>query len=95
MAYEEKYRPEDRVHNMMMEGRKRLSINGVCDVESFDEAMIVAGTVMGILVIRGEGLHIERLSLDSGEILVEGLVTGIEYESEEPKTEGFFSRIFK
>jgi len=66
-------------HSLILEGRERLSISGVEDVESFDEASIVAHTTRGTLVIHGAGLHIERLSLDIGELAVEGEVNSLEY----------------
>ena len=94
MAYEEKYIAE-LPHNIVLEGRKKLSVSGVEDVESYDEETIIMGTSKGTLVIKGHDLQLEKLSLDSGEIIIEGNVDCIEYEDDIRPSEGFFSRLFK
>lgn len=63
-------------------------------VESFDEATIVLTTSEGSLIVRGEGLHIEKLSLDGGDLLVEGTVESLTYEEEEPH-QSLFGRLFR
>lgn len=95
MAYEEKYRPAELPQNIILEGRKKLSVSGVEDVESFDDNIIVIKTVKGPLVIRGSELRMEKLSLDSGDVSIEGSVDSLEYETEEEPQEGFFSRLFR
>ena len=70
MPYEE-LRPE-AAHHLILEDRGRLTVSGVEDVESFDENTIVMNTAQGTLVVRGEELHIEKLSLDGGDLKVEG-----------------------
>ncbi len=82
-------------HNVIMEGRKKLSVSGVEEVESFDENTIVMSTAMGILVVRGEELHIEALSLEGGELKVEGVVESLTYEEDGRREGGFFSRLFR
>ena len=81
-------------HSLVLDERERLSVTGVEDVSSFDESSIIARTVRGLLIIRGEGLHIERLSLDMGELVVEGEVSSLEYEQENARADGFFRRLF-
>jgi len=97
MAYDDKYgRTTVQPHNIVMEGRKKLSISGVDDVESFDEHEIVMGTAQGVLVLMGKDLRIEKLSLDTGEVIIEGTIDKLEYESDsEDSGEGFFARLFK
>lgn len=82
------------IHQLQLEGREKLTVSGVEDVERFDETQIVMSTCAGILVISGQGLHIGRLSLDGGELKVEGRIDAMEYE-EEPVggSGGFFSRL--
>ena len=94
MAYEEKYKVEIP-HNVIMEGREKLSVSGVEDVESFDEGEIVMNTSKGILIVRGQELHIEKLSIDSGDVIVVGQLEKLEYEDDVKITGGFFSRLFK
>lgn len=81
-------------HHVILEGRQSLSISGVEDVESFDEESIIMRTIKGILVVRGENLHIEKLSLDGGDVKVEGDVDSLTYE-EETVTGSFLARLFR
>lgn len=86
----------DTVHNLIMENRKKLSVSGVDDVESFNEEEIVLHTDMGVLVIHGEELHINKLSVEIGEVVIEGTVAGVEYvEGGRGKGGSFLSRMFK
>lgn len=78
-------------HQISLEGRSKLTVTGVRDVESFDETLVVLDTVRGVLVVRGRDLHLQMLSLDGGQAAVDGTVDALIYE-EERKT-GFFSRL--
>ena len=83
-------------HNLIMENRQRLSVSGILDVASFDENEIILQTSTGLLNIKGEGLHIDNLSIDNGELNVNGKIYGILYHDEIPtQGGGFFSRLFK
>ena len=84
----------DTPHNVIIEGRSRMSISGVEDVESFDDGTVTLFTTRGLMVIHGVGLHIERLSLETGELSVEGTIDSVQYSDEQP-TGGFWSRLFK
>ena len=95
MAYEEKYKLAELPHNVIMESRKKVSVSGVDDVESFDDGEIVMGTAQGILIIRGKELRIEKLSLDSGDVTIEGIIDKLEYEENAKASDGLFSRLFK
>ena len=94
MAYDEKKQVSQRAHNVIMEGRKRLSVSGVEEVESFDEAEIVMFTSGGELVVRGAGLHIDRLDLENGDLSVSGTISDLSYE-EAAQTTSLWSRLFK
>ena len=83
------------LHSVVMEGRKKLSVSGVEEVESFDEHTIVMSTSLGVLVVRGEDLHIEALSLEGGELKVEGDVDSLTYEEDGRREGGFFARLFR
>ena len=91
MPYEEKQMP----HHIMLEGRSSLTVSGVEEVESFDENTIVMITVKGTLVVRGESLHIEKLSLDGGDLKVEGMVDSLTYEDEGRERGGFLARLLR
>lgn len=74
-------------------GRERLTVTGVEDVERFDELSVVMHTAAGVLVVSGEDLHIGKLSLDGGELLVEGHIDSLCYEDTPVRKESFFSRL--
>ncbi len=80
-------------HHLILEDRERLTISGVEEVESFDETTIVMVTAQGVLIVRGEGLHIEKLSLDGGDLKVEGMVESLTYEEDRRSRGGFLSRL--
>lgn len=84
-------------HNIVMEGRKNLSISGVEDIGSFDENAVVLATSMGELTIHGENLHLIKSDLDTGELIMDGLVYGFAYTEKRPSKEsgGMFGRLFK
>lgn len=95
MTYEGPRGGSDLTHHVLLEGRRQLSISGVEEVESFDENSIVMITSQGTLVIQGEDLHIEKLSLDGGDLRVDGTVDSLSYEEEGKTGGGFFSRFFR
>ncbi|MBQ6624559.1 MAG: sporulation protein YabP [Clostridia bacterium] len=82
-------------HNLVLEDRKKLNVSGVCDVDSFDEETIVVYTQMGELTVRGNDLHINKLSVETGELLIEGSIYAVIYTDDGPKKEGFFSKVFR
>ena len=94
MTYEAKSKA-DMPHNVIVEGRERLSISGVEDVESFDEESIVIYTSKGMLIVKGADLHVEKLSLEGGELAVEGTLHSLRYEEESKEKGGLFARLFK
>lgn len=69
-------------HHVVIEERKSLTVSGVEDVERFDENTIVLSTTKGSMVVTGENLHIEKLSLDGGDLKVEGDVDAVTYEDD-------------
>ena len=81
-------------HRLELEGRERLTISGVEDVERFDDTGIVMTTSAGILTVTGEGLHIGQLSLEGGELHVDGRVDSISYEEDGGERGGLLRRLF-
>ena len=77
-------------HHVVIEERKSLTVSGVEDVERFDENTIVLSTSKGTMIVTGENLHIEKLSLDGGDLRVEGRVSALIYESDEGRRAGGF-----
>ena len=93
MPYEELKGGREAAHHIVLEEREQLAVSGVEEVESFDENTIVMYTSRGTLVVRGEGLHIEKLSLDGGDLKVEGMVEALTYEELRRGRGGFLSRL--
>lgn len=81
-------------HRLELTGREHLTVSGVEDVDRFDETGIVMRTAAGTLVITGEELHIGKLSLDGGELHVDGRIDSVTYEDERQGRGGFLNRLF-
>ena len=81
-------------HRLELVGRERLTVSGVEDVERFDENGIVMSTSAGVLVVTGEDLHIGKLSLDGGELHVDGRIDSVDYEEGGREQGGFLRRLF-
>lgn len=81
-------------HTLILEERKKLSVSGVSDVDSFDEETVTVFTNLGELVVSGSGLHINRLSVETGELILEGNIRSLVYH-EEVNSGGFLARLFK
>lgn len=94
MIYEDKTKTGIRPHNVIIEDRERISVSGVEEVDSFDEKQIILRTSKGNLILRGTGLHIDKLSLDTGEMSVTGILTDLGYEETAPGG-SLWSRLFK
>ena len=93
MAYEQAQKQALKEHSLNMINREKLSLTGVMDVSGFDESLIVLVTALGPLTVRGEGLHIDRIDLNAGQLEVRGKVSDLSYE--EPAHEGgFWARLF-
>ena len=69
--------PQAAAHRLELDGRESLTVSGVEDVERFDETGIVMSTAVGTLVVTGEDLHIGKLSLDGGELHVDGRIDSL------------------
>lgn len=95
LNYEDNKQYNNKAHNIILENRKMLTISGVSDIDSFDEQMVTLFTDLGDLEVRGANLHINKLSIETGEVSIEGDIAALLY-SDNIKTAGsFFSKIFK
>ena len=82
-------------HDLRLEGRNKLSLTGVTDVESFDETAAVLETALGTLVVRGSGLHVEQLDLEAGALKLSGEVDSLGYEQRTSARGSFLERLFR
>lgn len=81
-------------HNLSLEGRRKLTLSGVVDVQNFDETQVVLETSLGFLTVHGSEIHIEKLSLDNGQLQIIGEIESIEYDDHATVRGGLLSRIF-
>lgn len=85
-------------HRLIMDNRKKCSLTGVTDVISFDLNQILLETELGMLDIKGSDLHVNRLSVEKGEVELAGNIDSMTYteiSSYSKKAESFFSRMFR
>ena len=85
-------------HQIMLYNREKGNLTGILDVISFDENTIVLDTDMGLLTVRGKALHVSRLTLEKGEVDIEGEFESFSYSSNESRRksqESFFGRLFR
>ena len=85
--------PPPAGHAVRLENREKLSVAGVLDVAGFDENTVLLSTALGDLMLRGEGLRIEKIDLESGRLELRGRLTELRYE-EAPAPGGWWSRLF-
>lgn len=85
------------IQNLILENRGKLSISGVLDVLSFDDQVVILETELGLLTVKGENLRINKLSIDTSEVIVEGDISSLNYsEKTSEKSKGsLMSKIFK
>ena len=80
-------------HKLTLNDRSSLNVTGVTEVLSFDENAVILRTEQGTLTVHGERLHLKTLSLDGGQMAVDGHVTALLYEEPRP-TGGLLRRLF-
>lgn len=86
------------IQNLILENREKLTITGVVDVLSFDDQIVIVETELGMLTIKGEDLRINKLSIDSSEVMIEGQIFNLGYSENTLSGKGnssIFSKIFK
>ncbi len=67
------------IHHAILENRNQLLLTGVTEIDSFDERAVVVYTQLGELTILGKDLHMNRMSIESGEVSVEGEILALRY----------------
>lgn len=86
------------MQNLILENREKLTITGVVDVLSFDDQIVIVETQLGLLTIKGEDLRINKLSIDSLEVIIEGQIYSLGYSDENLNSKNgssFLGKIFK
>lgn len=84
------------IQNLILENREKLNVSGVNDVLSFDDQVVIIETELGLLTVKGENLKINKLSIDTSEVIIEGEINNLSYTERQVKSEGgIFGKIFK
>ncbi len=85
------------IQNIIVKNRGKISISGVIDVLSFDDQVIILETDLGLLTVKGENLRINKLSIDTSEVIVEGDISALVYSDKDIDKKGtsFLGKIFK
>ena len=85
--------PEEHLpHKLQLNERKKLTMTGVTEVVSFDETAVVLQTSLGLLIVQAQQLQLKNLSLEGGQVAVEGAISALSYE--EPRQSGW-RRLFR
>ena len=66
-------------HKLVINNRKTSLVTGVIDVLSFDLNEILLETEQGMLMVKGSDLHVNRLSLEKGEVDLSGNIDSVAY----------------
>ncbi len=85
-------------HKLVVNNRKTSMVTGVLDVLSFDLNEILLETEQGMLMVKGTDLHVNRLSVEKGEVDLSGNIDSIAYSNVSPtgkQGENLLSRLFK
>lgn len=83
-------------HEVTLLDRERLTVDGILNVDSFDEHEAILETEAGVLEIRGRELHVRELNVDVGSLIIEGFIQSLEYTAEPgSKRKGLFGRLLK
>ena len=86
------------IQNLVLENREKLSISGVLDVLSFDDQVVIVETELGLLNVKGDNLRINKLSLDTSEVVVEGDIYSMVYSDKDTNKKtstSLLGKIFK
>jgi len=87
-----------RTHKLILQNRRTCTISGVTDVLSFDISEIILETDQGMLMIKGSELHVNRLTLDKGEVDLDGRVDSFTYSETgayQGKNESLLQKLFR
>ena len=85
-------------HKLVVNNRRTSLVTGVLDVLSFDLGEFLLETQQGMLMVKGSDLHVNRLSLEKGEVDLSGTIDSVAYSEVHPaaKTgENILSRLFR
>ena len=80
-------------HKLTLQERKILTMTGVTEVISFEESLVVLNTSLGVLTVQGQELKLKTLSLEGGQVAVDGQISALTYE--QPREGGLWQRLWR
>ena len=83
-------------HKVSMSNRSKLEMTGISDVVSFDLTKVLLESDYGVITIKGQNLHVNRLSVEKGELDIDGTIQAIEYSDKDnfsKKGESWFGKL--
>ena len=88
---------EDKKSNLTLENRRKLTINGVIEVINFNENQILLNTDVGTMLVKGQGLKMNKLDVQNGDVIITGKVDSFVYTSEKSKVkkDSVIARLFR
>ncbi len=87
-----------KAHKMVINNRKTSMVTGVLDVLAFDLNEVLLETEQGMLMVKGKDLHVNRLTLEKGEVDLAGQIDSVAYsdvQAQSKKGDSFFVKLFK
>lgn len=94
---EEKKKIPDQTHQLTLNNRNLLAIDGVINLGSYEEELLILETVAGVLEIKGRQLHVQQLNIDQGRVVIDGDICSLVYTDQDlvKKGKGFLSKLIK
>ena len=80
-------------HKLTLNERKSLTMTGVTEVLRFEETAVVLRTTLGLLTVQGQDLKLKTLSLEGGQVAVDGQIFALVYE--EPREDSLWQRLWR
>ena len=71
--------PMGKNHTLMLDNRRQLVLTGAVEVNGFNEETVSVKTTAGTLIVKGSGLHVDKLNLETGDVTVSGTVNSLQY----------------
>jgi sporulation protein YabP len=90
-------KPVDPAHQLNISNRNLIAMEGVINMDSYDQEKVILTTSLGALEIRGNNLHVQQLNLEQGKVTLDGEVVSLNYSDENAmkKGKGFLGRLIK
>ena len=84
---------EKAKHTLTLSNREILEMSGIKDVDAFNEEQINAKSTYGAIMIKGTGLHVDELNLDTGRLRISGKIIAFVY-NDKTDVKGFWGKLF-